>query len=194
MTPKREEKKEAIFTAALALFSRYGFGKTTIEAVARETGMTKGNLYFYVKNKEDLYRQTIHWALTRWQAHVARAVEAAATPEEKFVAMAQSALAYIEDSQVLQNLLKQDPELFTLDRKQDRFPAANQAALDIIRGIIHSGIDAGAFSVKDPDAAARYLFSVYMMFLIRNYVYLDRDDFFTVFEAALEITLNGLCP
>jgi AcrR family transcriptional regulator len=192
MTPKKQKNKVRLFQTALTLFSQNGFQKTTIEAVAQQTGMTKGNIYFYVRDKKDLYHQTIHWALTQWQDHVSRSVANAGTPKDQFIAMAQSALGYIRSSRILQDLLVKDPEIFTLDRKKDRFPEANRAALDIIEEILASGIAQGLFSVKDPEATARYLFSIYMMFLIQNYVYLDQKDFQRIFNAALELSLRGL--
>ena len=84
----KEKKRQQLFQEALVLFAAFGFKKTTIEDVARQLNMTKGNLYFYVKNKKDLYHKTIHWALTRWQAHVIEAVEKQTCPKEKFKTMA----------------------------------------------------------------------------------------------------------
>ncbi len=192
MTLKKDENRQQLFKEALSLFARYGYKKTTIEDVADTLGMTKGNLYFYVKNKKDLYFQTIHWALTRWQDHVRKAVGRETSPPGQFQAMARSALAYIESDTVLQQLLIKDPDIFTLDRDRDRFPEANAAARQIIRDILDRGVGEGAFFVSDTRAAAQYLFSMYMMFLIQTYVYLDQDDFKKMFDAALELILGGL--
>lgn len=192
MTEKREEKRYQIFEKALDLFARYGFKKTTIADVADAMGMTKGNLYFYVKNKQDLYAKTIHWALTQWQDRVREAVDKAPTPPEKFLAMARAAFSHIEKSPTLQQLLTQDPDIFTLDRDQDRFPQANAAALGIIREILDLGIREKVFFVPDPDAVARHLFTIYMMFLIQSYVFLEKKDVHRIFEAALDLNLRGL--
>ena len=192
MSPKKDEKREALFNAALSLFARHGYKKTTVEDVADALGMTKGNLYFYVKNKQDLYYRTIHWALNRWQDDVRKAVDRERAADGKFKAMARSALAYIENETTLQEMLVRDPEILTLDRRFDRFPDANGAARQIIREIIDLGIQDGTFAVSDPDASVNYLFSIYMMFLIQTYVYLDKDDFRQMFDAALELNLKGL--
>ena len=48
---KKDQKRQVLFKEALILFSIHGYKKTTIEDVAGKLGMTKGNLYFYVKNK-----------------------------------------------------------------------------------------------------------------------------------------------
>ena len=192
MTPKKNENRIRLFETALSLFSRNGFKKTTIEQVARQTGMTKGNIYFYVKNKKDLYHQCINWALKRWQAHVATEMENAPTPGKKFQTLAMSAIGYIEKSPELRQLLARDPDIFTLNRKKDRFPEANTRAMEMIQEILEAGKAAGDFYVRDTRITSRYLFSIYMMFLIQNYVFLDHKDFHEIFDAALELTLKGL--
>jgi len=192
VTLKKDENRQKLFKEALSLFALYGYKKTTIEDVADKLGMTKGNLYFYVKNKKDLYFQTIHWALTRWQDHVRNAVSKETSPPEQFRAMARSALGYIESDTVLQQLLTKDPDIFTLDKDKDRFPEANTAARRIIRDILDRGVREKAFFVTDTQATAQYLFSIYMMFLIQTYVYLDQADFHRMFDAALELNINGL--
>ncbi len=192
MTEKKDEKRQQLLREALSLFADYGYKKTTIEDVAGKLQMTKGNLYFYVKNKQDLYQQTIHWALTQWQDAVRQAVAREATPQDQFRAMARSALNYIETNTIFQRLLIKDPDIFTLDREKDRFPAANAAARGIIRTILDQGVQENVFTIADTEAATQYLFSIYMMFLIQTYVYLDSQDFHRMFDAALEMNLRGL--
>jgi len=49
-------KREAILDAALGLFGRYGFRRTSIDDIARAAGVAKGTVYLYVENKEALFR------------------------------------------------------------------------------------------------------------------------------------------
>ncbi|MEZ4578646.1 MAG: TetR/AcrR family transcriptional regulator [Desulfobacterales bacterium] len=67
----KTDKKQQIFKAALSLFAHYGYRKTTLEDVAAKVGMTKGNIYFYVKNKQDLYEKAVGYALENWRRAVA---------------------------------------------------------------------------------------------------------------------------
>ena len=67
---------DIIFAAALAVFARYGFKKSTVQDIADRLDMTKGNLYRYARNKRDLYEKTVSWALIRWQDNVRRAIPA----------------------------------------------------------------------------------------------------------------------
>lgn len=51
-----DQKRQAIFRAAMDLFSTRGFEGTTLEAVADALGYTKPALYYYFHNKEDLFQ------------------------------------------------------------------------------------------------------------------------------------------
>ncbi|MGK7376690.1 TetR/AcrR family transcriptional regulator [Planococcus sp. 1R117A] len=54
---KAVKKREDILRSASLVISRKGFHNTTMEDIAAELLMTKGSLYYYFKNKEELLFQ-----------------------------------------------------------------------------------------------------------------------------------------
>jgi AcrR family transcriptional regulator len=52
----KEEARKRILDAALVVAKRKGYQSMTLDDVADEVGVTKGTLYLYFKNKEDLFR------------------------------------------------------------------------------------------------------------------------------------------
>ncbi len=50
----QEEVKHQILDAAFARFAQYGMGKTTMAEIAKDCGMSAGNLYRYYENKSDI--------------------------------------------------------------------------------------------------------------------------------------------
>lgn len=50
----RAEKRRIILDSAVKLFAEYGYNATTISMIARNSGVSKGLMYNYFKNKEDL--------------------------------------------------------------------------------------------------------------------------------------------
>ncbi|MDD1724830.1 MAG: TetR/AcrR family transcriptional regulator, partial [Methanospirillum sp.] len=50
----REEARKRIICAAITIMKRRGYRALTVEEVAKEVGVTKGTLYLYFENKEDL--------------------------------------------------------------------------------------------------------------------------------------------
>ena len=54
-TQYKIDVKEKIVDAALATFSEYGYDRTRMEDIAEAAKVSKGRLYLYFKNKEELF-------------------------------------------------------------------------------------------------------------------------------------------
>jgi len=53
--PKKSElRREAILQHALALFDRQGFANTSLDDIARETGVKREAIYYYFKNRAEI--------------------------------------------------------------------------------------------------------------------------------------------
>jgi len=68
-TRRKEARPEEITAAALELFVERGYAATRLEDVAARAGVSKGTLYLYFANKEELFKAVVREAL------VARLVE-----------------------------------------------------------------------------------------------------------------------
>lgn len=71
--PKRRtriqtEKRELILEAALEMFSQHGFRGATIDQIAEAAGMSKPNLLYYFRSKEDIHVTLMQRLLTTWLA------------------------------------------------------------------------------------------------------------------------------
>ena len=62
------EKRELILEAALDVFSAHGFRGATIDQIADAAGMSKPNLLYYFKSKEDIHTTLIERLLETWLA------------------------------------------------------------------------------------------------------------------------------
>ena len=60
---RKEARPTEILAAALALFAERGFAATRLDDVARRAGVTKGTLYLYFPNKEELFEAIVRQAL-----------------------------------------------------------------------------------------------------------------------------------
>lgn len=49
--------REKLVAAAIELFARKGFDKTTVDEIVAEAGVAKGTFYLYFKSKDDLIRE-----------------------------------------------------------------------------------------------------------------------------------------
>ncbi|MBC2717089.1 MAG: TetR/AcrR family transcriptional regulator [Desulfobacteraceae bacterium] len=189
----KADKEQKIFQAALSLFAHFGYRKTTVEDVAVKVGMTKSNIYFYVKNKQDLYEKSVSHALEKWRDTIAAEIETVDSAKEKFAIAAGRSFEYLEDHGELRALLIKDPDIFTLSPSEDRFYEVNRGAMMMLKAVIQQGIDEGVFYPVDVDHVTEFLFSVYIMFLIKTYVKSDGSSSERMYEEGLALIFRGLC-
>jgi len=68
--PKRSRiqiaNRALIMDAALAVFSIDGYGGATIDRIAAHAGMSKPNLLYYFRAKEDIYREVLETTVEAW--------------------------------------------------------------------------------------------------------------------------------
>jgi TetR/AcrR family transcriptional regulator len=64
----QQEKREIILDAALEVFATQGFRGSTIDQIAEAAGMSKPNLLYYYRSKEDIHRTLLHRLLDTWLA------------------------------------------------------------------------------------------------------------------------------
>jgi len=57
MPEQADPKRQAILEAAQVQFSRYGFRRTSMQDIAKETGVSRASLYSHFENKEQIFRE-----------------------------------------------------------------------------------------------------------------------------------------
>lgn len=189
---KRELKYEALYQAALKIFAEYGFKKTTIEDIAKELGAAKSSLYFYIKDKRELYNKSVAYGLMKWQNAVKEAIAAEQDPARQFFIMAHKALEYLNEDKFLRKILMRDPSLFPLHPSQDPYTDINRASIDLLKEVLQKGVDSGVFRKLDIDTTAPLLFSIYVLLVQKVHMY-PEDKFSRLhFEIGIDIIIRGL--
>jgi AcrR family transcriptional regulator len=60
-----DSRREALLEAAVGVFARYGFRKTSMDEVARAAGVSRQGLYLLFADKEELFRKALTYKLAR---------------------------------------------------------------------------------------------------------------------------------
>lgn len=188
----KEEKRQRVYEAALQLFSRYGFKKTTVEEIADALGMTKGNLYLYATNKKDLYESSVAWALRSWQKNARTVADVEESCAAKIYAYFLAGYQYLESDTVLRDLITQDQSLFPLAESGDRFRDINGASRLILQGYLEEGIATGEFRPFEVEGVAELLYSFYVMLVIKRYLVQGNVPSQQALDTAFDLILNGL--
>jgi AcrR family transcriptional regulator len=64
-TEAPEARREALLGAAVGVFARYGYRKTSMDEVARAAGVSRQGLYLQFADKEALFRKAVEYKLNR---------------------------------------------------------------------------------------------------------------------------------
>lgn len=142
-----------ILAAALALFAERGFAATRLDDVASRAGVTKGTLYLYFRNKEELFKAVVRQELV---PNIARAEALAAGSEAssrllldelvgQFYRIMASPLSAIPKLVLTEAANFPDLARFYLEEVVERGKA-------LFRGVLDRGVKAGEFRPVDTDS------------------------------------------
>jgi AcrR family transcriptional regulator len=158
-----EDRPEQIIKAALEVFGECGLANARLQDIAERAGVSKGTIYLYFPNKEELFREMIRQIAV---AAIQRAEQAnvPGTPQNQLLAFMRGYWAFVRSPafstiyRLVLGELHQFPDLAKF--YADEVVARGQKLLG---GIIQRGIDAGEFREIDPMVAARMLVAIIVM-------------------------------
>jgi AcrR family transcriptional regulator len=91
---------EEVLQSAANIFFAKGYHATSIEDVARDVGMLKGSLYYYIKSKDDLLFQLLLAGIEDSDAFIARQIDPHGDPAEQLERAIRAQIDYIIENRV----------------------------------------------------------------------------------------------
>lgn len=158
-----EDRPQQIIEAALAVFGECGLANARLQEIADRAGVSKGTIYLYFPNKEELFREMIR------QTAVA-AIESGektvgnGTPTDQLRSAMRAYWKFVRSPvfgtiyRLVLGELHQFPDLasFYADEVVSR-------GLKLLSGIIRQGVETGEFREMDPMIGARMLVALTVM-------------------------------
>lgn len=106
------DQRERVLAGTYACAARFGLGKTTIDDVAREAGVSRATIYrLFPGGRDQILRETVGWEMNHFFVRLAEAVADApdfATRLERALAFARRAVL---EHAVLQKVLAAEPDV-----------------------------------------------------------------------------------
>jgi TetR/AcrR family transcriptional regulator, mexJK operon transcriptional repressor len=155
-----ERKRQAIASAALALFARDGYERTTVDAIAAEAGVSKRTVYNHYGDKETLFTLVVRDTYELMRQRFAEAVEATLADVDD---VEKSLVSFIREAV---RAVTQTPERASLVRlviaEHPRFTALldlwqGRGLTPLIAAPIARLAAAGLLTADDPTEAAGHL-------------------------------------
>ncbi len=169
--------------AALERFAARGYAAVSIEEIADAAGVTKGAVYHWFADKDDLGRELQHDLFER----LSFATQHAIVPGDDVVSnMVRSFDAYLElldDLGEARFFLRDAWVIPALDEGGRR---DHEDAVELIRAVLEGGIERGELVALDPDALARVVTGVFAEATLHVLRTGDRDGTELVVRHVLE--------
>jgi AcrR family transcriptional regulator len=158
-----QDRPEQILKAALQVFGESGLANARLQDIAEQAGVSKGTIYLYFPNKEELFREMVRQTAV---AAIERAEQVVThgTPTVQLVTFMRGYWTFVRSPvfstiyRLVLGELHQFPDLA-------KFYAHEVVARGqkLLSGIIRRGVDAGEFREIDPMVAARMLVALIVM-------------------------------
>lgn len=167
---RKDDRPREIMDAALELFLENGFAATRLEDIAAKANVTKGTLFIYFENKEDLFKSLIREGMRQMETFKeASQLNIRVSAQETLLFMINNWWKFLANTD-----FGKLPKLIVSEAAN--FPDVTRLYMDeviipgrgLITDVIRQGIEAGEFRKIDPEHAARvFLAPLYMMLVWR---------------------------
>jgi AcrR family transcriptional regulator len=154
-----EERPRQILEAALDVFGERGLAGARLDDIARRAGVSKGTIYLYFPNKEELFREVVRAiVIDRLRQAAAEAGEGDPVDELKRYLRAHWNFVRSPEFQTIFKLVTSELHNFP-DLAEFYGREVVKPANELLAGMIRRGIDRGDFRRVDPFIAARFMSS-----------------------------------
>jgi AcrR family transcriptional regulator len=153
LTPTQDATRTAILDASRDLFARFGYKKTTMEDIAMVLRKGKSSLYYYFKNKEEIFQAVIELEAEVLIDRLQEVVKSDVTADIKlrnYVTVRMQTVGGLEN---YQKVIKEDlyggyEFLGSVKTKSDAIEE------ELLKDILDEGIASGIFHVKNSSVGA----------------------------------------
>ncbi|MGH9302453.1 MAG: TetR/AcrR family transcriptional regulator [Acidimicrobiales bacterium] len=153
--PRGQETRRRILDVALSEFAARGYHAVSVEDIAAAAGVTKGAVYYWFTDKDDIGRDLRHDLFERLTVDGLAALDPQADTvsgiRQAFVVF----LDTLDDLGEAQFFLR---DAWTIPELDVATTADGKDAVALLRGVLTVGMERGEIVALDPDALARVLF------------------------------------
>lgn len=185
-----EQTRKIIAEKAAQLFSQKGFAGTSISDISKESGFSKGHVYYHFENKEKLFVYLAQDDMRSWGEKWAAITPNYPNATEKLYAMAD----------FVQNNYK--TPLLKVGQELAANPAVSPETVQKLYGlavtpmqayaaIFQQGMETGEFAIEDLQGTT-FLFGTLLGALCQHIFTMDYDTLHHMFQQSVTIFLSGI--
>jgi NAD(P)-dependent dehydrogenase (short-subunit alcohol dehydrogenase family)/AcrR family transcriptional regulator len=184
-------RRQQIILAAIKLFSKNGYYKTTLKQLAEQAGLSYGNVYDYVGSKEDIFF-LIHDYIAGLAIEILdRSVENVQDPIDKLRRMVRGEFKLMDQWADALLLIYQETHILQGDFLR-RLLEKERAHLEKFEIVINECVEQGKFSECNERLVANLIKSMIDTFTIKRWDLRGHSSPLEAERLILELVFNGL--
>lgn len=156
--PAVNDTRDRLLKAALDLFSEQGYLATSVDEVAARAGVTKGALYYWFKDKDDLAADLQRSLWTTIAAEAQRDLDPNARTPETIKGAFRAYLVSLKQHSHARFFLR---DCWAVPSLEVAGRAQHEAEVVLLQGQIEQGIARGDLVPVDPETLARALLGAF---------------------------------
>ncbi|SMO65432.1 TetR/AcrR family transcriptional regulator [Melghirimyces algeriensis] len=156
----REKRKKQIYEAALGVYRERGYYGAEMGAIARRAGLGRGLIYYYFKDKQDLFISLIRFTLLHWKERlddILLSGEPVADRLELIMKSFYSLSHAFPDISYFHQTVSRDVKVLFPERESEVYELYEQYILKPVRMLMKEGVDRGEISIP-PELGERFFF------------------------------------
>lgn len=188
-------RRNQILATAAMVFARHGFNQARMDDIVKESGLSKGAIYWYFKSKDEIIIELVRRFFDR-ELHEWQALVTSDAPVCERLLHASRLLA--DELQHNRDLVPLMYEFYALAPRQEAVRQVLQSYIhsyrNILIALLQQGIERGEIRPVDPAEAATALTALYEGLVIIELAESDTIPFRDLSEKTVQLFIDGLRP
>ena len=182
--------KDAIFFAAIKVFSTNGYAGATVDEIAAVAGVAKGTLYYNFKNKEDIFKFVIQRGIEKWEDNLKKVADSDLDPIEKLKEICSTQLRLLNERRDFFSIILS--QLWGTERRQLELRDRVNLYIKRIKLILDEAQEKGEIREGNTSLMAHIFYGSLMSTAIRELLDSENADIDAIINDFTDIYLNGI--
>ena len=193
ITKPAEERRQDLLDAALRILADKGVGRSTVSDITEAAGVAKGTFYLYFVSKDHLVAALKERFVDQILAH-ATALYARVGKGDWWALVDETLTSFVDFMLNNRDMIHVMVQEGMTPDASPQFAECQRRIDEMFVASIKMGIDAGAFSVRDPELIGRFLHYAMDGALSHAILYDEPLDRARLVAAARELVRKALAP
>lgn len=157
---EEKDTRQEILKSAVELFARNGYAETSMSSISRNTGVSKGTLYWHFSSKEDLFREIIESGFNCIARKIDQIVREDRPAEDLIYDYIAIHYDFIEDNKKLAKIIWDNIDKVISKDFRENMEEKRQHVRSSVEILVKKGIDSGVLREMDQDIMVLYLVNI----------------------------------